>query len=266
MEPQTGINPGWFILAPLLPLIMALGPAAFMIWVVRRQLHRHPIGEEAWKAIERMPKRAFPARSNWSDDRGFAQGDSGLWIAILGRGAESLTSHRGLKSSIFRKIPYLTEAPFRVSMPCRGWILLSSPALPDFTDDVDAVYHLSVTLAEVFQEVQFFSFNRLFNHHGWVWARQGKVLRAYAWAGETLWNQGPVTEEEVRLQMSIVDYGESPPLTFTTPSLNYDEIQNSDTFSPGPADQLTNAEKILDLARLWSVDPRMVEETIMDDR
>ncbi len=260
------MDPGWFILAPLIPLIMALGPAAFMIWLVRRQLHRHPIGEDAWQAIERMPRRSFPARSNWDELRGFAQGDNGLWIAIQSRGAEALTSHQGLKKSIFRKIPYLTGAPFQVSMPWQGWILLSSPALPDFTDDVDAVYHLTVTLAEVFQEVQFFSYNRLFNHHGWVWARQGKILRAYAWAGETLWNQGSITAEEQRLQMSIVDYGENPPLTFTTPILDFEQIQESESIAGTPMNAQTNAEKILSLARMWSVDPRMVEETIMDDR
>jgi hypothetical protein len=260
------INPGWFVLAPLIPLFMALGPASIMIWLVRRHLRNQPLETDCWKAVARMPRRSFPSRANWVSHSGFAQGDAGLWIAVRSRGVESLTSKQGLKRSIFRQIPYLKDAPIRVSMPWRGWALLSSPALPDFTDDVDAVYHLTSTLAEVFQEVQFYSFNRLFNHHGWVWAKNASIQRAYAWAGETLWNQGPVTEEELQLRMNLLDYGETPPISFTEPSLNFEAIEAGDYFLDSPMSHKENSEKILLLAQLWSVDPRMVEETILDDK
>ena len=44
--------------------------------------------------------------------------------------------------------------------------------------------------------VQFFSANRVLNHHSWALLDQGEVFRAYAWAGETLGNQGPLTAAE----------------------------------------------------------------------
>ena len=50
------------------------------------------------------------------------------------------------------------------------------------------VFALLRRLSCALGHVQFFSVNRALNHHAWVWMKDRDVRRAYAWAGETLWN------------------------------------------------------------------------------
>jgi hypothetical protein len=91
--------------------------------------------------------------------------------------------------------------------------------------------------------VQFFDANRVLNHHAWALMDKGDVFRAYAWGGETLWNQGAMTAAEKELEMTCYDYGVS-----------------SNLFSS--KDGLTlNCEKVNQLASRWSVDPAMVPDS-----
>jgi hypothetical protein len=69
---------------------------------------------------------------------------------------------------------------------------------------------------------------------------RGRVFRAYAWAGETLWNQGPVTAAERELDMRCFAYGTEQ---------NIYAVKD---------DLAANAEKIGQLAARWSVDPGML--------
>jgi hypothetical protein len=90
--------------------------------------------------------------------------------------------------------------------------------------------------------VQFFSMNRSLNHHAWAKATHGEILRAYAWAGQTLWNQGAVTPSEQELQFKCFDYAEP-----------MHKISLSD---PNPF--ITNTEKVPALAARWSIDPAAI--------
>ena len=94
-----------------------------------------------------------------------------------------------------------------ISPPVNGWILVVGPALPAPEEDVDFCFHFLSHISQRLGHVQFFSLNRALNHHCWVRAHTGHIERAYAWFGETLWNQGAFTAEEKLLGMECHPYG-----------------------------------------------------------
>ena len=87
--------------------------------------------------------------------------------------------------------------------------------------------------------VQFFQAEPLLQHHAWVLAEFGRIVRAYAWAGATVWNQGVKTSAETTLGVKCFGYGEIP----TT-----DEWTVADFI-------VANVEKVPQIARRWSLDP-----------
>ena len=72
----------------------------------------------------------------------------------------------------------------------------------------------------------------------------GRVVRAYAWAGQTLWQQGRPTVAELQLRLRCLDYGEVPAKSL---------FDQSDIFS-------ANTERVPLLAAKWSVDPTAIDE------
>ena len=58
--------------------------------------------------------------------------------------------------------------------------------------------------------MQFFLAEQVLQHHAWVRVENGVVTRAYAWAAETVWNQGAKTAAETDLSMKCFGYGEQP--------------------------------------------------------
>jgi len=50
--------------------------------------------------------------------------------------------------------------------------------------------------------------DQVLDHHAWARVDEGCVTRAYAWAGETLWNQGPMTLPETDLGLKCSAYGD----------------------------------------------------------
>jgi hypothetical protein len=126
-----------------------------------------------------------------------------------------------------------------ISPPWRGWSLVVGAAIPDPAADIDQLYRFLSGLSREVGEVQFFSADRVLNHHAWAWLREGNVVRAYAWAGETLWSQGDCTLDERLLGLTVHDYGEA--------------VEGPGSCG-GPSEQ-QNAERVALLARRWSLDP-----------
>jgi hypothetical protein len=91
--------------------------------------------------------------------------------------------------------------------------------------------------------VQYYNQNRALNHHAWALANDGQILRAYAWAGDTLWHQGRKTKDEIELGMTC---------------LGYTEERSEFEFSQASA-AAQNTEKLPMLAARWSVDPGAVD-------
>jgi hypothetical protein len=136
-----------------------------------------------------------------------------------------------------------TEKLF-IAPPIRGWILITGSGLPDPADDVDSSFRFLLQLSRKLGRVQFFVADRVLGHHAWVRAESGRIIRAYAWAGRTLWNQGSITSAETELGLKCFDYFESAPgLLF------------------GSSDNVwINAEKVPLLAARWSIDPTALDE------
>ena len=135
-----------------------------------------------------------------------------------------------------------------VSPPVSGWILVTGPALPEASEDVDACFRLLLDLSRKLGEVQFFESNPVLNHHAWARVVAGRVARAYAWAGRTLWNQGQMTRAEKELRLACHDYTEEP----------------GRELSGGYGGDAANAEKVHVLASLWSLDPEEIDARFVE--
>ena len=169
------------------------------------------------------------------------------WLAIRGNDSHRIQSALQLRNprpcSWEEGLHRALEHKLFISPPVNGWILVMGADLPDPADDPDETFHFISRLSKQLGEVQFFSTNRLFSHHSWVIADQGVVRRGYAWAGQTVWNQGVPTQAELSLRMTTYDYCQSPQRGF----LSYSDPLGATT------------EKVTALAARWSVDPTTVD-------
>ncbi len=127
---------------------------------------------------------------------------------------------------------------FFISPRVHGWVIVTGMGLPNPTDDVDATFLFLTALSRQLGHVQFFYASRLLRHHAWARLDDGCVTRAYAWAGETVWNQGAETLPEIEADVKLSGYGE-----------------HSSTL----LDAETNFEKVPQLAARWSLDPAQVK-------
>ncbi|TAK97618.1 MAG: hypothetical protein EPO07_12970 [Verrucomicrobia bacterium] len=130
-----------------------------------------------------------------------------------------------------------------VSVPVNGWTLIAGDGIPDPIEDIDRCYKFLVNLSIALGHVQMFVSDPIFSHHAWARLESGRVIRAYTWAGHTLWNQGALTPEERSLSLRCFAYGDEPP------PFNW---QARDVISE-------NASQVSSLAAAWSIDPAELE-------
>jgi hypothetical protein len=170
------------------------------------------------------------------------------WIAIKSANVTAVQAALGLhhpsQCSWAEGMSKLSENNLFISPPVQGWILLIGQGLPDPSEDIDRCYRLIVRLSRSLGHVQFFSANRAVNHHAWAQVDDGRVRRGYAWAGETLWNQGAKSQAENDLGVVCFDYGESAEALALSSA-------NGDSYH-------TNADKLFFLAARWSLDPTAI--------
>ena len=131
---------------------------------------------------------------------------------------------------------------FFISPQVHGWVIVTGPGLPNPSDDVDACFHFLIALSRRLGHVQYFHANGILHHHAWVRMDEGCVTRAYAWAGETVWNQGVKTLPEIELGLKCFAYGENPATTEKAEA---------------------NAKKIPLLAARWSLDPAAINSRLV---
>jgi len=127
-----------------------------------------------------------------------------------------------------------------ISPSISGWVVVVGSGLPGPFEDVDKCFRFLLRLSRKLGQVQFFSASRVLNQHAWVLMERGRVYRAYAWGGETLWNQGQLTAAEKELDLRCFDYG-----------------SEQDLFSL-KEELAANAERVGQLAARWSLDPAAV--------
>jgi hypothetical protein len=139
------------------------------------------------------------------------------------------------------------EEKLFIAPPVKGWVLIIGSGLPDPADDVDVCFRFLTSLSQKLGHVQFFQANRVLGHHAWVRAENGQVMRGYAWAGKTLWNQGMTTRAETEFGLKCFQYFESLDETFEESEI-----------------AAANVEKVSSLAGRWSLDPASVDENLFD--
>jgi hypothetical protein len=135
---------------------------------------------------------------------------------------------------------------FFIGPPVNGWIIVTGSGLPNPGCDVDDCFYFLTELSRKLGHVQFFQAERVLHHHAWIRVENGVVTRAYAWAGETVWNQGRKTAAEAELSMKCFGYGEHPGAA-----------------SWAAAEwTATNVAKVPLLAARWSLDPARINERL----
>lgn len=176
------------------------------------------------------------------------------WLAVRSQSPHVIESALGVHNSRACSWSDALATPFEprlfISPPVNGWIVVMGCDLPDPVDDIDECFKFLTELSRKLGEVQFFSRNRAVAHHGWARVQDGKVSRAYVWAGETLWNQGPITEIERELKLRCLTYTES-----------------SDVLGLAERELLaSNTERVVRLAASWSIDPTAVEDATFESK
>ena len=166
------------------------------------------------------------------------------WLAIRSNNPAAAQSALGLLNakpcSWAEGLSRLTEHTLIISPPIEGWLLVIGPGLPDPSEEIDECYRFILKLSRELGHVQFFSVNRAVNHHAWVRVEGERIVRAYAWAGETLWNQGKLSLAEQDLELECFGYAENPE------SVRCQSHQ-------------ANADKVTLLAARWSLDPTSID-------
>jgi hypothetical protein len=169
----------------------------------------------------------------------------GSWLAIRSRNPLAVQSALGLHNP--KPCSWIQglagEEKLFIAPPVKGWILVIGSGLPEPSEDVDICFRFLLDLSRKLGQVQFFSASRVLHYHAWVKADGGRVVRAYAWAGKTLWLQGTQTSAENELDLKCFEYAEAAgPAVFGQPDV-----------------ASFNADKVPLLAARWSIDPGRID-------
>jgi len=134
------------------------------------------------------------------------------WLAVRSQSPQVVRAALGLDH--FVPCPWVEGLTgghgFFIGRPVNGWIIVTGSGLPDPGDDADECFRFLTGLSRQLGHVQFFQAEQVLHHHAWVRMENGVVQRAYAWATETVWDQGSRTGAETDLSMKCFSYGEHP--------------------------------------------------------
>jgi hypothetical protein len=167
------------------------------------------------------------------------------WVAVRAPLVRSVRQALGLENVRACPLDAAFHSPQQrdlfLTPPVNGWIMIFGPAVPDPATDVDAVYHFLRGLSLRLGAAQYFHVHPPTGAHAWAWARGGRVVRAFAWAGQVVWNEGPATREERQLGMACppMDPGDDPAAELA-------------------AEVAANPDKVPRLAAAWGLDPVLV--------
>jgi len=211
----------------LIPFGIVLGVGGFFMYIAWRRAHLFDDEEHSARFSTPFHSAAFeqPAR----------------WLAVKGVNTSVVQAafnlHRPTSCSWEEGLAEAREDKLFISPPLAGWVLVVGSGLPEPAEDPDRCYHFLTALSRKLGHVQFFSVSRVVHYHCWALLDRGRVFRAYAWGGETLWNQGPLTAAEKDLDMLCLEYASE---------------QNPFTLREALS---ANSEKVNQLAARWSIDP-----------
>jgi hypothetical protein len=206
----------------------------FLIYQWARQRHKNQVESISESSGFSMKHHLLAQPSFWLAVKG-----TDLWPVQQALGLDApvpCTWEEGLQEASERKL--------FISPPVQGWILIVGSGLPDPNEDVDRCFHFLRRISSKLGHVQFFGVNKVLGHHSWGILEKGSVFRAFAWSGQTIWNEGPFTAVEKELQMKCPEYFAEP--------RGY-----------GQKDPVQlNLEKVNRLAAKWSVDPVSLDDYV----
>lgn len=239
---NAAVQPLDLVAVILLLLLAAIGGVAlFFMWLARRhtaalrlEISRSRLAAPAPAELSAAPSAIFGGPARWLAIR--SSNTPLIQAALRLRQVQACTWAEGFALARERRL--------FVTPPVDGWTLVFGGAVPEAREDIDACYRFLLALSHKLGQVQYFTIDRALNHHGWARAEGGKIVRAYVWAGETLWNEGPETATERGLSVRCLAYAEAAPasdLTFTDPAA-------------------TTTEKVPQLAAAWSLNPADLRE------
>lgn len=213
-----------------LALLMGATMVAGMIFLHRRARRTEAVTPEAEKQV--FFQSAFGLRP-------------ATWLAVRSHDPKLVQAILGMDH--FSPCPWTEgmtgDHGFFVGPPVNGWIIITGSGLPDPGQNADACFHFLTRLSRRVGHVQFFRADRNLHHHAWVRLENGVVRRAYAWAGETVWNQGVKTAAETELSLKCFGYAEHPAAG-----------------SWAAAEWMAaNVAKVPLLAARWSLDPARID-------
>ena len=194
------------------------------------------------------PDQAGEAEANAVDRSiGSVVDTLGHWLVVGSTNVDivrnALGLHNSTRCSWGEGFARQSEHSLFISAAFQGWTLVAGRGLPNPLDDPDACFHFMTRISKEFNEAQFFCRHRAVGYHGWVRAKRGRISRAYCWGGETLWNQGTLSEAEKRVGMKCLGYGQS----------------QDESASWAEEHPLGNTDRVPQLAAEWSFDPGSVE-------
>jgi hypothetical protein len=226
----------WLLM--LIPFGVVLGVGAiFVYWAWRRAalLDEEKPGAAVATSFRSM---AFEQPSRWLAVKGVKP-------AVV---QAALQLHRPTACSWEQGLAEAREDKLFISPSISGWVLVVGPGLPEPAEDADRCFHFLTSLSRKLGHIEYFSVSRVVHHHCWVLLERGQVFRGYAWAGETLWNQGPVTAAEKDLDMLCLQYASDQSPFALREALS------------------ANCEKVNQLAARWSIDPGAISPEMWHGR
>ncbi|QHW34898.1 hypothetical protein GZH47_03280 [Paenibacillus rhizovicinus] len=123
-----------------------------------------------------------------------------------------------------------------VSPPIHGWTLVVNPYMPDLSSaEEPGPLQMLERLSLSFGEAGYFGSHRVVEYHAWVLAKQGEIIRGFAYVGErgeTILDQGGLSSAEREANLAFTDLEADEPV-------------------------LPGEEDVQLMAKLWSVDPSM---------
>jgi hypothetical protein len=231
------------VVALLAVLGIVLGLALGMYYLVRRHLRVSRAENLSAETQARLSREL--SRFTVAPLHPLAGRRPSRWLAIRTRDTHAVQLTLGLQNpqpcswteGLFESREYF------IAPPVNGWTLVFGSGLPVPDDDVDVFYRQVRQWSSQLGQVQYFQADQVLQHHAWVQVESGRVLRAYAWAGTVLWNQGVKTADEIRLGLNCFGYGENP---------------GADDWAVAEH-VVENVDKVAQLARRWSLDPARID-------
>lgn len=209
-----------------LAIIIGLGFLGWMLWARRHTRREQKSLAEMFNFLPLRPET--PPRP-------------ACWLAIRSASTEAVKTALGLsRAAPCSWVEGLAGShEFFISPRVHGgWVIVTGLGLPNPSDDVDATFLFLTALSRKLGHVQFFYAEKFSRHHAWARLDEGCVTRGYAWAGETIWNQGSETLPETEVGLKTFAYGEQT-ATLLDAELNF--------------------ARVPELATRWSLDPADVK-------